>query len=436
MTEHRLRSSARTADQLAVMLASGAAASAAIRFQILSGVSVCLITCIVLLPVWWGALREYRLGRAAVVTGVLAVGWGVGVTLVERYRDVSNSLLQGQSLNMLAFVGSIGMLLWCRSQIGLARTIMWFGLGALVNIALTGIDNENAWKFTFALPVAITILGAIGLTRRRWLELVALAILGTTSLLSDSRSMTAFFVLAIPVVAWQMVGVGGYGKGRPWRALLVLSALALGAYNLFQSLLLDGVLGETAQQRTMAQIETSGSLLTGGRPEAGAAAALVRASPFGYGPGTLPNSTDIWTAKVGMRALGYDPDNGYVDNYMFGQKIEVHSVLGDLWISFGPLAVAFALLLLGSAIYAVARAVARRECFGAVVYLLFLGCWDTFFSPVLPSSPTLALLFAVTAIRMVGNYNIRTFGEAAEPGLMWARASQYRVESRMLLGRA
>lgn len=395
-------------DGFTVAIATVAAAAAALRFQVASGVSICLIACIVLLPVWWGALRQYRFGRTIVITGSLATVWGIALALIEQHRPVSSSLMQGQTLNMLAFVGSIGMLLWCRSIIGGARTTMWFGIGALASIAATGVDGGNPWKFTFALPVALTVLGAAGMARRRGLEILALACLGTVSMFSDSRSMTAFFVLTIPIIAWQMVGSEKRADGRPWRALLWFAALALGAFNLFQSLLLDGVLGEDAQERTANQIETSGSLITGARPEAGAAAALVTERPAGYGAGTLPSSTDIWTAKVGMSALGYDPDNGYVDNYMFGQKIEVHSVLGDLWIIFGPLAAIFALLLLGSAIYSVARGVTLRSSPGAAIYLLLLGAWDTFFSPLLPSSPTLALLFAVTAIPLAGTAAVRS----------------------------
>src|SRR5699024_4445417 len=102
--------------------------------------------------------------------------------------------------------------------------------------------------------------------------------------------------------------------------------------------------------------------------------------------------------------------------YMFGQKIEVHSVLGDLWISFGPLAALFAFLLVGSATYAVARAVTLQSCPGVVIYLLLLGVWDTFFSPLLPSSPTLALLFAVTAIPLAGNLSTQDVAGPAERG--------------------
>lgn len=404
MSHHAVRPVPAIPDNYPVIVASAAAAAAAVRFLIAPGISLSLIACIVLLPVWLGALREYKFGRMIVATGALAAAWGVTLSLLEQYRYVSSTLMQGQTLNFLAFVGSIGMLLWCRSQIGVARTAMWFGIGALTNIAITGVDDVNAWKFTFALPAAITILALVSRSRRRWPEIAALTLLGTMSLLSDSRSMTAFFVLTIPVVAWQMFGGEKRGNGRPWQALLWLSALAFGGYNLFQSLLLEGVLGEDAQQRTVAQINTAGSLIMGGRPEAGAATALIGARPIGYGSGTLPSSADIWAAKAGMGELGYDPNNGYVDNYMFGQQIEVHSVLGDLWIRFGPLGAVFVLLLLGAAVYSVARAVTRREAPGLIVYLLLLGVWDAFFSPALPSARTLALLFAVTAIPMARSY--------------------------------
>lgn len=393
-----------------MVIAAAAAAAAPMTTLIASGVSVSLIACIVLLPVWVGVLHEYRFGRTIIVMGALAALWGGALSFFEQYRDVSSTLMRGQTLTFLTFVGSIGLLLWCRSQIGLAKTAAWFGIGALANIAIKGVDEENAWKFTFALPVAVTVLALLSESRRRWLEIVALVALGTTSLLSDSRSMTAFFVFTIPVVAWQMFGRGQRGNGRPWQVLMWLSASGLGGYNLFQSLLLEGLLGEDAQQRTAAQIKTAGSLILGGRPEAGAAAALVGNRPMGYGSGTLPSSNDIWVAKTGMSELGYDPNNGYVENYMFGHQIEVHSVLGDLWIRFGPLGAVFALLLLSSAVYAVARAVTQREASSVIVYLLLLGAWDIFFSPALPSARTLALLFAITAIPMARAYAVHRPG--------------------------
>ena len=83
---------------------------------------------------------------------------------------------------------------------------------------------------------------------------------------------------------------------------------------------------------------------------------------------------------------------------MFGGQYEVHSVVGDLWLRFGPVGAIFAVALIGCAIYAVARSVSVKAAAGIAVWLVLLGAWDTFFSPLLTSSRTLALLFALTAI--------------------------------------
>lgn len=96
-----------------------------------------------------------------------------------------------------------------------------------------------------------------------------------------------------------------------------------------------------------------------------------------------------------MSVLGYDPNNGYVERYMFGTQFEVHSVLGDVWIRFGLPAAVFMLLLLAMSASGVIGALAVRQVQGVVVYLFLLGAWNIFFSPALPSYPFLALLVAL-----------------------------------------
>ena len=45
---------------------------------------------------------------------------------------------------------------------------------------------------------------------------------------------------------------------------------------------------------------------------------------------------DVQVAKAGMLHVDYDPENGYVEHFLFGTKIELHSTLGDLWAYAGP----------------------------------------------------------------------------------------------------
>ena len=56
---------------------------------------------------------------------------------------------------------------------------------------------------------------------------------------------------------------------------------------------------------------------------------------MGFGVGENPTPGDAYVAKAGMAAIGYDPNNGYVEHDMFGSGFELHSVFGDLWAHCG-----------------------------------------------------------------------------------------------------
>jgi len=380
------------------IVAAAAAAATAVRYQFGPGVSLSLIAAVVLLPVWWHVLARFRFARLLLALAAIAAVWGGVLTLFETMRPVSTSLLLEQTFTLLSLAGGIGVLLWARTQIGLGGTAVAFGVGALANVVLTGGNPANLWKYSLAVPVIIIVLGLTAMSGRRWLDLLALGALAVVCLASDSRSMTSFLLLAAVIVLWQMFMPPGTRRPRPLQTLVLLGVLSLAAFSLLQALILEGALGDAAQQRTQAQIDTSGSLIAGGRPELGAATALVAERPQGFGSGVLPVSHDVWIAKTGMSELNYDPDNGYVEGYMFGGQYEVHSVVGDLWLRFGPVGAIFAVALIGCAVYAVARSVSVKAAAGIAVWLVLLGAWDTFFSPLLTSSRTLALLFALTAI--------------------------------------
>ncbi|MFF7291379.1 hypothetical protein ACFY9N_02465 [Microbacterium sp. NPDC008134] len=393
------------------IVAAAAAAATAVRYQFGPGVSLSLIAAVVLLPVWWQAAARFRFARLLLALAAIAAVWGGVLTLFETMRPVSTSLLLEQTFTLLSLAGGIGVLLWARTQIGLGGTAVAFGVGALANVVLTGGNSANLWKYSLAVPVIIIVLGLTAASGRRWLGLLALGALAVVCLASDSRSMTSFLLLAGVIVLWQMFMPPGTRRPRPLQTLVLLGVLSLAAFSLLQALILEGALGDAAQQRTQAQIDTSGSLIAGGRPELGAATALVAERPQGFGSGVLPVSHDVWIAKTGMSELNYDPDNGYVEGYMFGGQYEVHSVVGDLWLRFGPVGAIFAVVLIGCAIYAVARSVSLKAAAGITVWLVLLGAWDTFFSPLLTSSRTLALLFALTAIPVAGLASRRESGE-------------------------
>ena len=144
----------------------------------------------------------------------------------------------------------------------------------------------------------------------------------------------------------------------------------------------SGTLGEDAQNRTIAQSSSSAGLLLSARPELGASWALFRNRPWGYGAGVKPRFEDLWVAKQGMAALGYDPENGYVENFMFGGRIELHSGLMDMWAAASIPGGLLLLLIAGMTLAAMMRDLGRLKAtpwlfFAAltVVQNVFVGPW-------------------------------------------------------------
>lgn len=129
------------------------------------------------------------------------------------------------------------------------------------------------------------------------------------------------------------------------------------------------------QARTAEQIERGGSVVVGGRPELAASMALIARYPWGLGSGIKASYDDVHTAKSAMAGIGYDPNNGYVERFMFGTGIEVHSVIGDFWIWFGLAGTALVvaiLILLGTAIK---RGYVAGALTPVLVYLVLRALW-------------------------------------------------------------
>ena len=130
----------------------------------------------------------------------------------------------------------------------------------------------------------------------------------------------------------------------------------------------------------------------------GATVALLSRQQWGYGSGVVPTSNDMWVAKSGMSTLNYDPNNGYVANYMFSLGFEVHSVLGDMWIRYGLLGAIFALVAVGVCVHAVASRLSLGLASAPALFLTANAVWDLLFTPILTASYTLVLAFALAVL--------------------------------------
>lgn len=306
---------------------------------------------------------------------------------------------------LFGIISGIGIVLWARIMLTDRAIGLLFALGFFVNISAgTGaLGDSNSLKFIFALPVAIAVLSAMP-ERRLGLQLVALVALAGLTAVADARSMFGMCLASGAFVAWQLRPARDTARTPSWiMTAALLTVVALGIYNIGTELFVEGYLGTAAQERSVAQINASGSLILGGRPEIAAFAALFVLRPWGFGPGISVNFGELLTAKNGLASIGYDPNNGYIARYMFGDGgIELHSVLGDLWAAFGIGGLCLGLLITGLIVKSVSVRISRREATALVLFLACMALWSMLFGPAYSAARTLILAIGLLLVPRAG----------------------------------
>jgi hypothetical protein len=357
------------------------------------GLTVGIALALVLAPLWLPAVSRYRGGRAVMVCGAVALFAGVWLTEVST-TDHAASLrnLVDASFLLVGILCTAGVVLWARTVMSLRHVGTWFAIGMFVfEVTSDARFSENPWKFAWSLPTTVLLLSLVDRRRGSPLQVAVLLVLAGVSALQDSRSYFAVLVLAALLVVWQLRPTGRR-RGSATITALMIGAIAFAVYQVGVSLLLGGYLGSEAQARSLAQVDSTGSLLVGGRPEAAASLAMAQERPWGYGAGVVPSPDDVLLAKSGMASIGYEPNNGYVENYMFGGQIKLHSVLADTWAYYGLAGVALSVLVAGLVSTALVRRIAWRSASGLVTFLGCLTMWNLLFSPLYGSAPTLGLV--------------------------------------------
>ncbi|WP_439591358.1 hypothetical protein [Microbacterium sp.] len=368
-----------------------------LRFALPMEVPSNVLVAILVLPMAAAYLKRYVGAVSIAVAAIVAVVSGLLLALAAApERLVSTQLLVPQTLRVLGIALVLAVLLWARSVIGLRQMIFLFGVGALANLLVIGVNTDNVWKFSLSVPVTILVLSLPWVYGRRLPQVVAALVLTGLCVAFDSRSAAGFMLIAIALTLTQSASTGRTAStaARRWMILLRFAAIGVGAYFALQGAILEGLLGEVTQERTQAQLATTGSALIGGRPELGASVALIAQQPWGYGAGVLPTRADVVLAQTGMSRLGYDPNNGYVTNYMFGDGFEVHSVLGDMWILYGLGGLLLVVVFVVAMIRGLAHSMALGIASTIAVYLVSRTTWDIAFSPLYTSLVLLPLTLA------------------------------------------
>lgn len=366
------------------------------RFTLPQSLQVGFVVALVMLPVWWAHLRRQHGGTLFVGLGLLATAAGLwlGVANAADHETDPTAVIPG-TVFLVGTVFSVGLFVWGRDVLTSPRAALWFGIGLALGFTPdTTLFATNPWKFGFALPVTVILLALAARFGRRW-ELGALTVLIVVAALNDSRSAFGLLLLAALLVFAQIAIVRPHRRPSAVAVVLGLGGLGVAVYQLGQALILDGYLGVTTQARSLEQLRQSGSLILGGRPELAATVGLMEHHPWGFGTGSVPTPEDVQVAKEGMNAIGYQPNNGYVERFMFGGHVELHSVFGDLWAQSGIVG----LLLVATAIIVLAVGVVRRladgTASGLLLYAASQSVWNVFFAPFYTSFPTLVLALAL-----------------------------------------
>ncbi|MEW2012582.1 MULTISPECIES: hypothetical protein [Microbacterium] len=353
---------------------------------------------LMLLPLWLPLLRQARLFVTLAVLLVAAAGAGLLLTWwMAAERVVSPSAMVERSALALCLLGAVGGLLWARSVVGSSTVSIAFGFGMTLGIA-ADLGGPVSWRFTFSIPLTILLMALAARHGRIMPQLVVVFGLAVVGALNDSRSNTAMLFLAAVVLVWQRIGTATGATRRRVGNIVGVALFGVAVFQIAQAAILDGFFGEATKDRTQAQIDESGSLLLGGRPEIAASDALIRLHPLGMGSGTIASPADITAAKSSMAAIGYDPHNNYVDRFMFGGGIEVHSMLGDFWLWFGLGGLAVCALMAIIAGVGLERALRDGTCTALGIYLAVRLGWDLAFSPAISAMKTLPLALVVLAV--------------------------------------
>jgi hypothetical protein len=383
------------------VVAGVALAALGLRQIVHTEITTGYVLAFLLVPLWARAVGRFGGAWVLIVSGLLTAAWGLFLPdLTNPMHAVSGAQRNGAIAVLVGTFLGVGVVLWARTLMPTAYVTLWYGLGMVGGgvLAHSSQHSDNPWKFVWAVPAGLVLLAAAAIRgRRRW-ELPALLVLMLLSAKFDSRSYLAAFGLTGLLVLWQMRRTGGRRRASWLLNATLLAGLAVTVYFLATDLLVSGYLGKAAQERSIEQIHTSGSLLLGGRPELAATLALLRAHPAGFGAGAVPTNNDILVAKSGMADIGYDPNNGYVERFMFGDHIELHSTFGDLWAAFGIPGLLLTALMAILVVRGLATGIAERNASAAFLFAAVWTLWNVPFSPFYAAEPSLLLTLGLALL--------------------------------------
>lgn len=365
-------------DVLTSWLAHGAVVLVGLNHPFRFGASLAFPLAAALAPLSIRAIRRFTFAPLIVVLTPIAAAAGVVLGELSAGDHVINATSRVQVIALLfSGIGAFTVILWARGFMPIHRVVMLYGIGGLAHLVQGGYLN---WKYGLALPTTFVVLGIVERFGARRLAALATVALGSVGLFFDYRSLFAFALLTAALSLWQHRPWTGPERVRHWLPAIVLVVLSVAVYLSTTALLTKGYLGEMVGARSVEQIETSGSLLAGGRPEYAATMRLVALKPVGYGAGVVPNWDDYRAAKQGLQELNVRLEQKR-DRYMFRDEFRLHSIAADLWVRYGWIGVMLAGVLLIALVRSLSFAIAQHEASTPVILAVLLAAWSLAFEP-------------------------------------------------------
>jgi hypothetical protein len=348
-------------------------------------VSVGAMAAVLLIgPALIGSARHFRPGRVLRVA-IAAVALSPLVAWIA-LRDPSRSFTSDLAFRSVATFGVAGLtllvLLWSRRKVGVRATLIAYAAGTAAQaVSVPESWADQPWKYAFAWPVSVLVLGWMYRSSRS-VQVCALLGLATYSVVADFRSFAGLCVLAALLIVHQPKAEMPDRRTsiRTGATLAVVGIMLLQAGTW---LAMNGHLGQSIQHRTISQTGNGDhSVLVGARPELGATLALMERSPIGMGLGVTPSTVDRASAEVGIQEFGSSGESEYVNEYVLGERVELHSITADLWLVLGPLGLLLALVVAANVIAGLGRLLYSRALHGALALVGVLALWDLLFSPL------------------------------------------------------
>lgn len=329
---------------------------------------------------------------------LLALVWLAGAILTDfLVESAFEDLARGWSKILLYAIHAV--VLWLLSRGNLTVLAIYlvasgFSYGVKALVLPSELAEADPWKFGVGIGLLLIASSLSAIFSRKWflvrqIPIILTLLVGTLSLLLNSRSLFAIALLSVLYT----VGASFLSNRLPLQRFinrgsflliiilgLLFSQLMSAGYGELAS---RGTLGEAARTKYVAQTAGNMSLLQGGRPESLVSIQAIKDSPFiGHGSWAKDRYyTNMYFNELKWRGLVVESQWIYFDR---DQKdiIPSHSHLLGSWVESGILGAPiwiYSIILAFEALYVVIKL--RSIPSLMVIATAFFLIWDVLFSP-------------------------------------------------------